>query len=130
MTAQYLIRIVGDLNEQIPSLPIPGDPRGLFYILKELDETIVANLQISGMSVTERVRLRNELERGRLVIVQAFEEYKGRYDVEEVLGRVYERSLEEMEEPFGVETRVMVDYDDVEGRLLQEGVLDDEIEDG
>lgn len=67
--------------------------------------------------------------RGRLVIVQAFEEYKGRYDVEEVLGRVYERSLEEMEEPFGVETRVMVDYDDVEGRLLQEGVLD-EIEEG
>lgn len=63
MTAQYLIRIVGDLNEQIPSLPIPEDPRGLFYILKELDDAIVANLQGSGMSVTERVRLRNELER-------------------------------------------------------------------
>jgi hypothetical protein len=123
MTAQYLIRIVGDLNEQIPSLPIPDDPRGLFYVLKQLDEAIVLNLQSGGMSVTEQVRLRNELERGRVVVVSAFEEYRGNYNVEDAIGRVYERSLEEMEEPFGVAMGA-VDEDETEGRL-QEDIMDD-----
>ena len=98
---QYLIRIIGDFNEQLPFLPIPEDPRGIFYVLKQLDDAVVQNL--IGTSQTERVRLRNELERGRGVVALAFDEYEGGYKVEEAIGRVYERSLEEMEEPvFGV----------------------------
>src|SRR5579862_6910342 len=127
MVAQYLIRIVGDLNEQMSSLPIPEDPRGLFYILKELDDAIVANLS-TGMSMTERVRLRNELERGRLVVVQIFDEYKGNYKVEDAIGRVYEKSLEEMEERFGMEGNGMAGDDEFEGRL-QEDIMD-ELEEG
>lgn len=129
MIAQYLIRIVGDLNEQLPSLPVPDDPRGIFYVLKQIDDVVVTNLakENSGMSQTERVRLRNELERGRGVVGMAFEEYKGSYKVEEAIGRVYEQSLEEMEEPFGVggmDLRMESgDFDDdLEDRLQEEDI--------
>lgn len=106
MIVQYLIRIVGDLNEQLPSFPPSEDPRGIFYILKELDDAILKHTESGGdaMSQTERVRLRNELERGRLVVVETFENYKGRYNIEDAIGKVYQRSLEEMEEPFGADT--------------------------
>src|SRR5579859_7725074 len=77
-TTQYLIRIIGDLNEQLPSLSVPSDPRGIFYILKKLDDAIVDNIRAGGMSQTEKVRLRNELER-------TFEEYEGNYKVEEAI---------------------------------------------
>jgi len=129
MVAQYLIRLVGDLNEQLPSLPIPDDPRGLFYILRQLDDAIIANLSEGGMSTTERVRLRNELERGRGVVAGAFEEYKGQYNVEDAIGRVYERSLEEMEEPFGIEGVGPMGDDELVAGRLQEDVMDD-FEDG
>ena len=121
MITQYLIRIIGDLNEQLPSLPVPEDPRGIFYVLKQLDDAVVQNL--NGMGQTERVRLRSELERGRGVVALAFDEYEGGYKVEEAIGRVYERSLEEMEEPvFGVGWGI----DDFEGEEgLQEDVTDD-----
>lgn len=103
MVAQYLIRIIGDLHEQLPSLSIPDDPRSIFYVLKQLDDAVVSNLNSNGgMGQTERVRLRNELERGRYVVARTFEDYNGGYNVEEAIGRVYETSLEEMEEPFGV----------------------------
>jgi hypothetical protein len=130
MVTQYLIRIVGDLNEQLPSLPVPDDPRGIFYVLKQLDEAIVANLgrDNGGMSQTEKVRLRNELERGRGIVAGTFEDYKGSYKVEEAIGRVYEKSLEEIEEPFGfggMDVRVATgDYDDD----LEEKLQDDHIE--
>jgi len=78
------------------------------------------------VSQTERVRLRNELERGRGVVAETFEGYEGTYEVEEVIGRVYERSLEEMEEPFGVEGQslsLMDEFDDED--RLQENVVDD-----
>jgi hypothetical protein len=100
MITQYLIRIIGDFNEQLPSLPVPKDPRGIFYVLKQLDDAVVQNL--NEMSQTERVRLRSELERGRGVVALAFDEYEGGYKVEKAIGRVYERSLEEMEEPGGI----------------------------
>ena len=130
MIIQYLIRIVGDLNEQLPSLAVPDDPRGIFYVLKQVDDAIVQTLQHGAMSQTEKVRLRNELERGRGVVAETFEEYKGGYQVEEAIGRVYERSLEEMEEPFGVGgdggERLLGDFDDEEeGERLQEDFLDD-----
>jgi hypothetical protein len=126
MITQYLIRIVGDLNEQLPSLPVPDDPRGIFYVLKQLDEAIVANLgrNNGGMSQTEKVRLRNELERGRGIVAGTFDDYKGNYKVEEAIGRVYEKSLEEIEEPFGVggmDVRMATgDYDDDLEEKLQE----------
>jgi Subunit 11 of the general transcription factor TFIIH len=127
---QYLIRIIGDLNEQLPSLPVPDDPRGIFYILKQLDDAVVQNLRIGGVSQTERVRLRNELERGRGIVAETFEGYEGVYEVEEVIGRVYERSLEEMEEPFGVQGQPgwglsLMDVIENEGDRLQENILDD-----
>jgi hypothetical protein len=126
MITQYLIRVIGDLNEQLPALPVPDDPRGLFYILKQLDEAVVNNLSETGQ--TERVRLRSELERGRGIVAMAFDEYSGDYNVEEAIGRVYERSLEEMEEPFEVGPRMdgMI-IDDLEGEeeRLQEDVIDD-----
>lgn len=128
MITQYLIRMVGDLNEQLPSLAVPDDPRGIFYVLKQVDDAIVHTLQHGAMSQTEKVRLRNELERGRGAVAETFEEYKGGYQVEEAIGRVYERSLEEMEEPFGVGgsgQRVLEDFDDEEGEKLQEDILDD-----
>lgn len=123
---QYLIRIIGDLNEQLPSLPVPDDPRGIFYILKQLDDAVVQNLRVGEVSQTERVRLRNELERGRGVVAETFEGYQGGYEVEDVIGRVYERSLEELEEPFGVEGHgmsLMDEFDDEDG--LQENVMDE-----
>ena len=124
MISQYLIRIIGDLNEQLPSLPVPEDPRGIFYVLKQLDDAVVRNL--NGMSQTERVRLRNELERGRGVVGLAFDEYTGPYKVEEAIGRVYERSLEEMEEPiFSVDDNGL-GIDEFEGEeKLQEDIMDD-----
>jgi hypothetical protein len=133
MITQYLIRIIGDLNEQLTALSVPEDPRGIFYILKQLDDAVVNNLNRSnGMSQTERVRLRNELERGRGVVAMAFDEYEGGYKVEEAIGRVYERSLEEIEEPFevGFEAEPRLEgmiTDDLEGggERLQEGILDD-----
>jgi hypothetical protein len=125
MTTQYLIRIVGDLNEQLPSLPPPSDPRGVFFVLRQLDEAIVAQLSKGGISQTEKVRLRNELERGRGIVAGAFEEYEGDYGVEEVIGRVYERSLEEMEEPFGIRDGVPTGDFDIEDERLQENVMDD-----
>jgi hypothetical protein len=128
MITQYLIRIIGDLNEQLPSLPVPEDPRGIFYVLKQLDEAVVKNLSRTNggrMSQTERVRLRNELERGRGIVALAFDEYDGGYKVEEAIGRVYEKSLEEIEEPFGVGEGMLIPDDfEVEERL-QEGVMDD-----
>ena len=129
MTCQYLIRIVGDLNEQLPALPVPQDPRGIFYILKELDNAIVANLsQNGGMSQTERVRLRGELERGRGIVAGTFEDYNGSYSVEEAIGKVYERSLEEMDEPFilgDMEGGLAGMDSDIDDEKLQEGVTDD-----
>jgi hypothetical protein len=128
MTTQYLIRIVGDLNEQLPDLPPPSDPRGIFYILKQLDEAIVHNIRQWDISQTEKVRLRNELERGRGIVALAFEEYEGEYSVEEAIGRVYEGSLEEMEEPFevgGMDGRLAQVDLDVEDERLQEDVMDD-----
>jgi hypothetical protein len=129
MVTQYLIRIVGDLNEQFPSLPVPDDPRGIFYILKQLDGAIVANLGRGngGMSQTEKVRLRNELERGRGIVAGTFEDYKGSYKIEEAIGRVYEKSLEEIEEPFGVggiDARMATgDHDDdLEARLQEDDI--------
>jgi Subunit 11 of the general transcription factor TFIIH len=121
MITQYLIRIIGDFNEQLPSLPVPEDPRGIFHVLKQLDDAVVQNL--NEMSQTERVRLRSELERGRGVVALAFDEYEGGYKVEEAIGQVYERSLEEMEEPvFGVSWGI----DDFEGEEgLYEHVTDD-----
>jgi len=130
MITQYLIRIVGDLNEQLPSLPVPEDPRGIFYVLKQLDDAIVLNLKANGgMSQTERVRLRNELERARGIVAEAFEDYSGGYKVEEAIGRVYETSLEEMEEPFGIGVGVDgalagAEFD-IDEERLQEGVMDD-----
>ena len=125
MTTQYLIRIVGDLNEQLPHLPVPDDPRGVFYVLKQLDESIVRNFVEGSMSQTERVRLRNELERGRGVVAITFEDYDGIYDVQDAIGRVYERSLQEMEEPFGVGLgTAMGDYLDNEERP-QDDIMDD-----
>ena len=127
MIIQYLIRIVGDLNEQLPCLAVPDDPRGIFYVFKQVDDAIVHTLQQGAMSQTEKVRLRNELERGRGIVGGTFEEYQGGYQVEEAIGRVYERSLEEMEEPFGVagETAMVLrDVDDEnEAERLQEDVL-------
>jgi hypothetical protein len=128
MTTQYLIRIVGDLNEQLPALPPPDDPRGVFYVLKQLDDAIVRNLAEGGISQTEKVRLRNELERGRGVVAGAFEEYKGEYAVEEAIGRVYENSLEEIEEPFEIgrmEGGVASGDFDGEEEPLHEDVMDD-----
>jgi hypothetical protein len=129
MITQYLIRIVGDLNEQLQSLAVPDDPRGIFYVLKQVDDAIVRTLQHGTMSQTEKVRLRNELERGRGIVAATFEEYQGKYQVEEAIGRVYERSLEEMEEPFGVGTgdgRLLGDFEDEEGNIrLQEDIMDD-----
>lgn len=58
------------------------------------------------MSTTERVRLRNELERGRGIVAMTFEEYNGTYKVEEAIGRVYENSLEQMEEPFDLDLSI------------------------
>jgi Subunit 11 of the general transcription factor TFIIH len=130
MITQYLIRIVGDLNEQLPALPVPQDPRGIFFVLKQLDDAIVTNLEgdNGAMSQTERIRLRNELERGRGIVAQTFDEYQGTFKVEEAIGRVYERSLEAIEEPFGVDGWVpgnsaWGDIDDEE--MLQEGIMDD-----
>jgi Subunit 11 of the general transcription factor TFIIH len=127
MTTQYLIRIVGDLNEQLPSLPPPEDPRGVFHILKQLDEATVTNLShpAGRMSQTERVRLRAELERARGLVALAFEDYHGVYDVEDAIGRVYEHSLEEMEEPFGVGTAIRFTDEDFDEDRLQESVTDD-----
>ena len=112
------------MNEQLPSLPVPEDPRGIFYVLKQLDDAVVRSL--NGMSQTERVRLRNELERGRGVVALAFDEYDGPYKVEEAIGRVYERSLEEMEEPvFGVDVNGFGIDEFVSDERLQEDVMDD-----
>lgn len=105
---------------------MPDDPRGIFYILKQLDDAVVQNLRVGEVSQTERVRLRNELERGRGVVAETFEGYQGGYEVEDVIGRVYERSLEELEEPFGVEGQgmsLMDEFDDEDG--LQENVMDE-----
>ena len=129
MTAQYLIRIVGDFNEQLPNLPVPEDPRGVFYVLRQIDEAVVG--QLSGgaaeMSMTERVRLRNELERGRGIVAVTFEEYHGTYKVEEAIGRVYEKSLEEMEEPFDLNVDLNAgavnEFEDDD--RLQEDILED-----
>jgi hypothetical protein len=124
MITQYLIRLIGDLNEQLPSLPAPSDPRGVFYVLKTLDEAVVQRIRNGGVSQTEKVRLRMELERGRGAVALAFEEYEGGYKIEEAIGRVYEKSLEEMEEPFGISGGfVEDDFDGAE--RLQEGVMDD-----
>ena len=124
MRTQYLIRIIGDLNEQLHSLPVPSDPRGIFYVLKTLDDAVVQSIRIGGVSQTEKVRLRMELERGRGIVALAFEEYEGGYKIEEAIGRVYEKSLEEMEEPFGIGGGfVEDDFDGAE--RLQEEVLDD-----
>jgi hypothetical protein len=131
MLTQYLIRIVGDLNDQLPALAVPDDPRGIFYVLKQVDDAVVRTLQQHGaMSQTEKVRLRNELERARGIVALTFEEYKGGYEVEEAIGRVYERSLEEIEEPFGevgeAPGRVLEDFEYAEeGDRLQEDILDD-----
>ena len=124
MITQYLIRIIGDLNEQLPSLPVPSDPRGIFYVLKTLDDAVVQNIRNGGVSQTEKVRLRIELERGRGIVALAFEEYEGDYTVEEAIGRVYEKSLEEVEEPFGINWGFVADDFDGAERL-QEGVMDE-----
>lgn len=127
MQTQYLIRIVGDLNEQLPNLPVPEDPRGILYVLKQIDDAVAFSLSGgSGMSTTERVRLRNELERARGIVAMTFDEYQGTYKVEEAIGRVYEKSLEEMDEPFDLGTSTMgpVDEFDEEERL-QEDITDD-----
>jgi Subunit 11 of the general transcription factor TFIIH len=129
MAVQFLIRIVGDLNEQLLGFPPPDDPRGIFYILKEIDEAIVHYMRSGseGMSQTERIRLRNELLRGRIMIVELFDEYKGDYKIEDAIGKVYERSLEEMEEPFSIDTMVGgFDTDEFEhAERLQQDVMDD-----
>ena len=127
MITQYLIRIVGDLNEQLPSLSVPQDPRGIFYVLRELDNAIIANLsrQDGRMSQTERVRLRGELERGRGIVAMTFDEYAGDYKVEDAIGRVYERSLEEIEEPFGVSfPRAEELIDEFDEERLQEDITE------
>ena len=129
MTAQYLIRIVGDFNEQLPNLSVPEDPRGVFYVLKQIDEAVVGQLSggAAGMSTTERVRLRNELERGRGIVAATFEEYHGTYKVEDAIGRVYEKSLEEMEEPFDLNVDLNAgavnEFEDDD--RLQEDILED-----
>jgi len=107
---------------------VPSDPRGIFYILKQLDDAIVDNIRAGGMSQTEKVRLRNELERGRGVVGETFEEYEGNYKVEEAIGRVYEKSLEEIEEPFdvGISDGFVGGGDfDLEDERLHEDVLDE-----
>jgi hypothetical protein len=127
MQTQYLIRIVGDLNEQLPNLPVPEDPRGIFYVLKQIDEAVASSLSAGNrMSTTERVRLRNELERARGIVAMTFDEYSGTYQVEEAIGRVYEKALEEMDEPFdlGVSTAGPVEEWEGEERL-QEDITDD-----
>jgi Subunit 11 of the general transcription factor TFIIH len=131
MTTQYLIRIIGDLNEQLPNLAVPEDPRGIFYVLKQIDEAVVRNLAdtASRMSMTERVRLRGELERGRGVVGMTFEEYHGAFKVEEAIGRVYEKSLEEMEEPFDFDVMIqsgpVVDEFEDEDGLSDQDIVDD-----
>jgi len=128
MTTQYLIRIVGDFNEQLPNLPVPEDPRGVFYVLRQIDEAVVG--QLSGgaaeMSMTERVRLRNELERGRGIVAVTFEGYHGTYKVEDAIGRVYEKSLEEIEEPFDLNVDLKAEpLNEVQDEeRLQEEILD------
>lgn len=80
------------------------------------------------MGVTERVRLRNELERGRGIVGEVFEGYTGAYKVEEGIGRVYERGLEELEEDFGMDEMIaggrhFVDEQlEIEERLQEGGV--------
>jgi len=93
-------------------------------VLKTLDEGVVQSIRDGGVSQTEKVRLRMELERGRGAVAMAFDEYDGNYKIEEAIGRVYEKSLEEMEEPFGISGGFA--EDDFDGaERLQEGVLDD-----
>ena len=93
-------------------------------MLKTLDDAVVQSIRNGGISQTEKVRLRMELERGRGVVGLAFDEYEGNYKIEEAIGRVYEKSLEEIEEPFGISGGfVEDDFDGAE--RLQEGVMDD-----
>jgi Subunit 11 of the general transcription factor TFIIH len=118
---QYLIRIVGDLNEYMEVLPPADDTRGIFIVLRKLDEAIAG--RVGGMGQTERVRLRSEVERARGVVAKAFEGYSGEYEVEDAIGRVYENSLEELEEPFGVEDMVR----SAEQPTPEEAVMEDEL---
>ena len=79
------------------------------------------------MSMTERVRLRNELERARGIVAMTFEEYRGTYEVQDAIGRVYEKSLEELEEPFDIGASWSL-TEDLEGEeeRLQEDIVDDD----
>jgi hypothetical protein len=54
MITQYRIRIVGDLNEQPPSLPVPSDTQGIFYVLNTLEDAAVENIRNGVISQMEK----------------------------------------------------------------------------
>jgi hypothetical protein len=121
IVTQYLIRIAGDLNEHMETLPPAEDSRGIFVVLRRMDSEIAERVQEMGQ--TERVRLRSEVERARGVVAKTFEGYNGEYDVEDAIGRVYEHSLEELEGPFGVENIVTSAQEQEQDQIVMEDGL-------
>jgi len=97
-------------------LPPAEDARGIFVVLRKMDSAIAERVREMGQ--TERVRLRSEVERARGVVAKTFEAYNGEYNVEDAIGRVYEHSLEELEEPFGVESMVTSAQEQEEDELV------------